>query len=146
LIQQLEPDTGFTNLPPEPARFHGDYMAHYALLDRNNVVVQVITGVDENEGIYDWELFYTQETRLQAKRTSYNTQGGVHTGGGTPFRKNYAGIGYTYDPQRDAFIPPKPYPSWILNEQTCLWEPPVAMPDDGKLYQWDEATTSWVEL
>ena len=120
-------------------------MAHYALLDRNNIVVQVITGVDENEGVYDWELFYTQETRLQAKRTSYNTQGGVHTGGGTPFRKNYAGIGYTYDAQRDAFIPPKPYPSWLLNEQTCLWEPPVAMPQDGKLYQWDEATTSWVE-
>lgn len=118
-------------------------MAHYALLDRNNIVVQVITGVDENEGIYDWELFYTQETRLQAKRTSYNTQGGVHTGGGTPFRKNYAGIGYTYDPQRDAFIPPKPYTSWLLNEQTCLWEPPVAMPQDGKLYQWDEATISW---
>ena len=118
-------------------------MAHYALLDRNNVVVQVITGVDENEGIYDWELFYTQETRLQAKRTSYNTIGGVHMTGGAPYRKNYAGIGYTYDPQRDAFIPPKPYPSWILNEQTCLWEPPVAMPDDGKLYQWDEATISW---
>lgn len=118
-------------------------MAHYALLDRNNVVVQVITGVDENEGIYDWELFYTQETRLQAKRTSYNTVGGVHLTGGTPFRKNYAGIGYTYDPVRDAFIPPKPYPSWLLNEQTCLWEPPVAMPDDGKLYQWDEATISW---
>lgn len=121
-------------------------MAHYALLDRNNTVVQVITGVDENEGIYDWELFYTQETRLTAKRTSYNTVGGVHTGGGTPFRKNYAGIGYTYDAVRDAFIPPKPYPSWILNEQTCLWEPPVAMPDDGKLYQWDEDTTNWVEI
>lgn len=121
-------------------------MAHYALLDRNNVVVQVITGKDENEGIYDWELFYTQETRLTAKRTSYNTVGGVHTAGGTPFRKNYAGIGYTYDPQRDAFIPPKPYPSWILNEQTCIWEPPVAMPQDGKLYRWDESTTSWVEV
>lgn len=119
-------------------------MAHYALLDRNNIVVQVITGVDENEGVYDWELFYTQETRLQAKRTSYNTAGGVHTGGGTPFRKNYAGIGYTYDPQRDAFIPPKPYPSWTLNEQKCLWEPPIAMPTDGKMYSWDEATTSWV--
>lgn len=120
-------------------------MAHYALLDRNNTVVQVITGVDENEGIYDWELFYTQETRLTAKRTSYNTVGGVHTNGGTPFRKNYAGIGYAYDAQRDAFIPPKPYPSWILNEQTCLWEPPVAMPHDGKMYQWDEDTTNWVE-
>jgi hypothetical protein len=121
-------------------------MAHYALLDKNNVVVQVITGKNENEGIYDWELFYTQETRLQAKRTSYNTQGGVHTGGGTPFRKNYAGIGYTYDPQRDAFIPPKPYPSWVLNEDTCLWDAPVPMPSDGNMYQWDEATTSWVEV
>ena len=118
-------------------------MAHYALLDRNNVVVQVITGKDEDEGIYDWELFYTQETRLQAKRTSYNTVGGVHTGGGTPFRKNYAGIGYTYDPQRDAFIPPQPYPSWVLNEDTCLWDAPVPMPTDG-IYQWDEATTSWI--
>ena len=96
-------------------------MAHYALLDRNNVVVQVITGKDENEGIYDWELFYTQETRLQAKRTSYNTMGGVHTAGGTPFRKNYAGIGYTYDPQRDAFIPPKPTPDAVLDEDTCQW-------------------------
>jgi hypothetical protein len=120
-------------------------VAHYALLDRNNVVVQVITGKDEDEGIYDWELFYTQETRLQAKRTSYNTQGGVHTNGGTPFRKNYAGIGYTYDPQRDAFIPPKPYPSWVLNEDTCLWDAPVPMPQDG-MYSWDEATTSWVEV
>ena len=121
-------------------------MAHYALLDRNNVVVQVITGKDEDEGIYDWELFYTQETRLQAKRTSYNTIGGVHTNGGTPFRKNYAGVGYTYDPDRDAFIPPKPYPSWVLDEQTCLWDAPVAMPTDGKMYQWDEATTSWIEV
>jgi hypothetical protein len=120
-------------------------MAHYALLNRNNVVVKVITGVDENEGIYDWELFYTQETRLTAKRTSYNTMGGVHMGGGTPFRKNYAGIGYTYDPQRDAFIPPKPYPSWVLNEQTCIWDAPVPMPQDG-MYSWDEATTSWVEV
>lgn len=121
-------------------------MAHYALLDRNNIVVQVITGKDENEGIYDWELFYTQETRLQAKRTSYNTSGGIHSNGGTPFRKNYAGIGYTYDPDRDAFIPPKPYPSWVLNEQTCLWDAPVAMPTDGQRYQWDEATVSWVVI
>jgi hypothetical protein len=120
-------------------------MAHYALLDKRGVVVQVITGVDENEGIYDWEQWYSAETRLTAKRTSYNTQGGVHTLGGTPFRKNYAGIGYTYDPQRDAFIPPKPYPSWVLNEDTCLWDAPVSMPTDG-IYQWDEATTSWVEL
>ncbi|NDF50113.1 MAG: hypothetical protein EB116_08535 [Betaproteobacteria bacterium] len=120
-------------------------MAHYALLDKRGVVVQVITGVDEDEGIYDWEQWYSAETRLTAKRTSYNTQGGVHTNGGTPFRKNYAGIGYTYDPQRDAFIPPKPYPSWVLNEDTCLWGAPVPMPTDG-VYQWDEATTSWVEV
>ncbi len=121
-------------------------MAHYALLDKRGVVVQVITGVDEDDGIYDWEQWYSAETRLTAKRTSYNTQGGVHTCGGTPFRKNYAGIGYTYDPQRDAFIPPKPYPSWVLNEDTCLWDAPVPMPSDGNIYQWDEATTSWVEV
>jgi hypothetical protein len=118
-------------------------MAHYALLDRNNIVVQVITGKDEDEGIYDWELFYTQETRLQAKRTSYNTQGGMHLTGGTPFRKNYAGIGYTYDPVRDAFIPPKPFNSWILDETTCLWTAPIPMPQDGKPYTWDEQTLSW---
>lgn len=120
-------------------------MAHYALLGKNNLVVQVITGKNEDEGMYDWEVFYTQETRMTAKRTSYNTLGGVHTKGGTPFRKNYAGIGYTYDAQRDAFIPPKPYPSWILNEQSCLWDAPVAMPTDGRLYDWDEATNSWLE-
>jgi hypothetical protein len=68
----------------------------------------------------------------------------VHTGGGTPYRKNYAGIGYTYDATRDAFIPPKPYPSWLLNEATCLWEAPVAMPDDGGRYAWNEATGEWV--
>ncbi|NBU72891.1 MAG: hypothetical protein EBS53_15855 [Bacteroidetes bacterium] len=112
-------------------------MAHYALLDKNNVVVQVIVGKDENEGIYDWEEFYAAE---------YNTQGGVHTGGGTPFRKNYAGIGYFYDVQRDAFIPPQPYPSWVLNEDRCLWEAPVPMPTDGQMYSWDEATTNWVEI
>ena len=121
-------------------------MAYYALLDRNNIVVQVITGVDENEGVYDWELFYTQETRLQAKRTSYNTHGGVHTANGTPFRKNYAGIGFTYDSVRDAFIPPKPFASWVLNEDTCLWDAPTPMPTDGKMYTWDEPTTAWVEV
>ncbi len=80
------------------------------------------------------------------KQTSYNTHGGVHALGGTPLRKNYAGIGYTYDAGRDAFIPPKPYASWVLNETTCLWDAPVAYPDDGKRYSWDEATTSWVEV
>jgi hypothetical protein len=79
-------------------------------------------------------------------QTSYNTSGGVHTLGGTPLRKNYAGIGYTYDSQRDAFIPPKPFASWLLNDDTCLWGAPVAMPDDGKQYQWNEDTQAWVEV
>ena len=83
------------------------------------------------------------------KQTSYNTHGGVHSLGGTPFRKNYAGLGYTYDAQRDAFIPPKPYNSWVLDENTCLWNSPVAMPSDAtlgpppKMYNWNENTTSW---
>ncbi|NDF98322.1 MAG: hypothetical protein EB101_05245 [Chitinophagia bacterium] len=80
------------------------------------------------------------------KKTSYNTQGGVHALGGTPYRKNYAGIGYKYDAARDAFIPPKPFNSWVLNDDTCLWEAPVAYPTDGKMYTWDEASTSWVEV
>ena len=79
-------------------------------------------------------------------QTSYNTHGGVHKNGGTPLRKNYAGIGFTYDRTRDAFIPPQPFASWTLDEQTCLWNAPVAMPTDGKKYGWDEATTSWVEV
>ena len=121
-------------------------MAHYALLDPNNIVVQVITGKDEDEGEYDWEIFYSQETKLLAKRTSYNTVGGVHLLGGTPFRKNYAGIGYKYDETRDAFIPPQPYPSWDLVEETCLWKSPVQMPDDGKKYKWNEDNQNWVEV
>ena len=79
-------------------------------------------------------------------QTSYNTPGGVHANGGTPLRKNYAGVGFTYDRTRDAFIPPQPFASWTLNEQTCLWNAPVAMPTDGKLYTWDEAKTAWVEV
>ena len=79
-------------------------------------------------------------------QTSYNTYGGQHKLGGTPLRKNYAGIGFTYDRQRDAFIPPQPYPSWILDDSTCLWNPPVALPTDGKAYKWDEQTQSWVSL
>lgn len=78
-------------------------------------------------------------------QTSYNTHGGQHPEG-RPLRKNFAGIGYTYDAQRDAFIAPKPFNSWVLDEQTCLWNAPVAMPTDGKMYTWDEATTSWVEV
>lgn len=79
-------------------------------------------------------------------QTSYNTHGGVHATGGTPMRKNYAGIGFTYDRTKDAFIPPKPFASWTLNDSTCLWSAPVAMPTDGKMYTWDEATTNWVEV
>ena len=80
------------------------------------------------------------------KQTSYNTHGGIHKFGGTPLRKNYAGINYTYDEQRDAFIPPKPYPSWNLNESTCLWDSPIPYPSDGNQYKWDETTQSWDEL
>ena len=79
-------------------------------------------------------------------QTSYNTRGGEHTLGGTPLRKNYAGIGFTYDRTRDAFIPPQPFQSWVLDEDTCLWNAPVAMPTDDKRYTWDEATTTWVEV
>jgi hypothetical protein len=79
-------------------------------------------------------------------QTSYNTHGGVHANGGTPLRKNYAGIGFTYDRTRDAFIPPQPFASWVLDEQTCLWNAPVAMPTDGKIYSWDETTKNWVEV
>lgn len=121
-------------------------MAHYAFLDENNIVTQVIVGKDEGENGVDWEQHYGAFMGQTCKRTSYNTQGGVHTGGGTPFRKNYAGIGYSYDAQRDAFIPPKPFDSWVLNEDSCQWEPPVPYPDDGLLYQWDESTASWVEV
>ena len=79
-------------------------------------------------------------------QTSYNTHGGVHANGGTPLRKNYAGVGYTYDATKDAFIPPQPFASWTLDDATCLWNAPVPMPTDGKLYAWDEATTSWKEI
>ena len=121
-------------------------MAHYAFLDSNNIVTEVIVGKDENEDGILWELHYGAFRNQVCKRTSYNTRGGVHITGGTPYRKNYAGIGYTYDEQRDAFIPPKPFNSWVLNETTCLWDAPVAMPDDGKQYFWNEDTTSWVEV
>ena len=119
-------------------------MAHYAFLDEHYIVTEVIVGKDESN--FDWEKHYGDFRGQLCKRTSYNTIGGVHNAGGTPFRKNYAGIGYSYDPDRDAFIPPRPYPSWVLDEITCLWSAPIAMPDDGKRYNWDEATTSWVEL
>ena len=118
-------------------------MAHFAKLDENNIVTFVTVGRQEDDGK---EAELGARTGDVYKQTSYNTHGGVHALGGTPLRKNYAGIGYTYDAGRDAFIPQKPYASWLLNETTCLWDAPVAYPDDDKRYTWDEATTSWVEV
>lgn len=121
-------------------------MAHYALLDENNVVVQVISGRDEDDhhgGVTDWEEHYGDFHGQTCKRTSYNTHGNQHFDGGTPYRGNYAGIGYTYDEVRDAFIPPQPYPSWALDESTLLWVAPVDYPTDGNQYDWDEDSQSW---
>ena len=120
-------------------------MAHYAFLNMNNIVTEVIVGKDETEGPTNWEIHYGNIREQVCKRTSYNTHGGKHSNGGTPFRKNYAGIGYTYDQTRDAFIPPKPYDSWVLNENSCLWEAPVEMPSDGKRYLWSEENKNWIE-
>jgi len=127
-------------------------MAHYALLNYQNIVTKVCTGKNEEETDANIELVYQNMFGQLCKRTSYNTRGGVHYDSETneasadqskAFRKNYAGIGYTYDHSRDAFIPPKPFDSWTLNETSCLWEAPVAMPDDGEHYEWNEETTSW---
>jgi len=120
-------------------------MAHYAFLNENNIVTEVIVGKNEGEEGVNWETHYGTFRGQTCKRTSYNTIGGIHSAGGVPYRKNYAGIGYSYDATRDAFIPPKPYASWVLNETTCLWESPVAYPTDGNMYRWDEATTAWVQ-
>jgi hypothetical protein len=131
-------------------------MAHYAFLDENNVVTQVIVGRNEDEvvdGISDWEAHYAEVYGQVCKRTSYNSMGGkrrdpetnelTETSG---FRGNYAGIGYTYDADLDAFIPPKPFESWSLNTNTFLWDSPIPYPADGKLYRWDEDTTNWIEV
>ncbi len=119
-------------------------MAHYAFINENYIVTEVIVGKDESN--FDWERHYGDIRGQLCKRTSYNTIGGVHTTGGTPYRKNYAGIGYIYDPALDAFYPPKPFNSWVLNETTCIWEAPVPYPNDGNPYRWDEETTSWIEV
>ena len=111
-------------------------MAHYAFLDENYVVTEVIVGKHEGEDGVDWEAHYSAFRGQVCKRTSYNGN----------IRKNYAGIGFTYDAQRDAFIPPKPFESWVLNEQTCLWNPPTPIPQDEKYYRWDEPTISWIEV
>ena len=114
-------------------------MSHFAKVC-DGIVTQVIVAEPE------FFTTFVDSSPGEWIQTSYNTRGGVHALGGTPLRKNYAGIGYTYDRVRDAFIPPKPYASWTLNEDTCLWDAPVAYPDDGKRYTWDEATTNWVEV
>ncbi len=119
-------------------------MAHFARIVEDVVTeVLVVSNDQEHRG----QEFLAEDLGLGGVwlRTSYNTLGGIHTSGGTPFRKNYAGIGYTYDPVRDAFIPPKPFESWVLNEDTCLWEPLTPYPDDGQMYLWDETTVSWVQ-
>ena len=123
-------------------------MAHYAFLNENNIVTEVIPGKDEGEDGIDWEIWYGEFRGQTCKRTSYNTSAGVHEKNGTPFRKNYAGVGFTYDAQRDAFIPPKPFPSWVLNEETCLYDPPTPYPKDENrnVYVWNEGTTTWERL
>lgn len=122
-------------------------MAHFAEIDENNIVTRVLVVADDQED--RGQEFLADDLGLGGtwKKTSYNTVGGVHSNGGTPYRKNYAGIGFTYDSTKDAFIPPKPFASWDLNEDTCLWEAPTPMPvEEGKFFTWDEDTTSWKEV
>lgn len=104
------------------------------VLHDSNGVEQEVNGIDFLTKLTGWSIWV---------QTSYNTIGGVHISGGTPLRKNHASVGYTYDEDRDAFIPPKPYPSWTLNETTCLWEAPVDYPDDDELYTWNETNQTW---
>lgn len=120
-------------------------MAHYAFLDENNIVTEVIVGKDEGEDGVDWEQWYGDFRGQVCKRTSYNTTAGVHKNGGAPFRGNYAGIGYTYHSDIDAFVPPQPYPSWTLDDN-AQWQAPTGMPTDGKMYSWDEESQTWVEV
>jgi hypothetical protein len=121
-------------------------MSHFAYVDENNVVTNVIV-IEQN--VVDTGAFGDPARWVQ---TSCNTMGNVHYGpdgfpdGGIPLRKNYAGIGFTYDPVLDAFIAPKPYPSFLLDTETCLWQPPTPYPSDGNLYNWDEETLSWVQV
>ena len=121
-------------------------MAHFAKLGVGNIVEQVVVvsndiATTEQAGVEFLQNLY--KDRAVWKKTSYNTIGGVHLTGGTPFRKNFAGIGWKYDQTRDAFIPPRPYASWVLNETTCLWDPPVVKPDDGQRYSWNETNQTW---
>tara|TARA_R100001015_G_C4612642_1_gene168199 strand:+ start:1164 stop:1562 length:399 start_codon:yes stop_codon:yes gene_type:complete len=127
-------------------------MASFAKIGLNGQVLEVLavdnSVITDAKGVEQEKLginFLTQLTNWPIwKKTSYNTKGGVHILGGVPFRKNHPGIDYTYDEDRNAFIPPKPtFNSWVLNEETCLWEAPVAYPDDGQRYSWNEETQQW---
>jgi len=117
-------------------------MAHFAEIDENNIVIRVLVGDDKkpNEGL-DWIVERLGGTWVQ---TSYNTAGGKHLQGGTPLRKNFAGVGYFYDAEKDAFIPPKPFESWLLNEDSCLWEAPIEQP--GDFYTWNEELLEWQKV
>lgn len=121
-------------------------MAHYAFLNMQNVVTEVIVGKDETDGNTNWEIHYGNIREQVCKRTSYNTKGGQHLNNGTPFRKNFAGIGYTYDESKNAFIPPKPYESWVLDETSCTWQAPAQLPTDGNEYTWDEDNQQWTQI
>ena len=129
-------------------------MASFAKIGLNNKVIEVLSVVNEvlhdSNGVEQESIGIDFLTKLTGwaiwKQTSYNTKSGVHTEGGIPFRKNHAGIGYTYDENRDAFIPPKPFNSWILNEDTCLWNAPVAKPTDNGNYKWNETNLNWEEI
>lgn len=125
-------------------------MAHFAKLDESNIVLEVQLvaneALDPNNEEGSGIAFLTEWSGGHSnwRQTSYNTVAGVHLLGGTPFRKNYAGFGYLYDPIRDAFIPVKDFPSWIFNEETCRWDPPIPHPNDGGDYSWDEINQSWI--
>lgn len=127
-------------------------MAHYAFINDNNIVTEVIVGIDEDakddlpSEFSTWEEFYADFRGQTCKRTSYNTVGNEHTDSGTAYRGNYAGIGYTYDETNDVFIAPKPYSKWVLDETSWLWDAPVAMPDDGKDYIWNDNKGEWEEV
>jgi hypothetical protein len=128
-------------------------MAHYALLDDNNIVIQVITGKDENEldnegNQVDWEAHYSEFTGKTCKRTSYNTRENAHLLGGVAFRGNYAGIGYTYDEEFNVFIPPKRFNSWKMDYEKFVWVAPVSKPapEEGFIYNWSEPNLEWIKL